>query len=204
MRRVALLLVVIAAPALAVHGPAPVPAPAGAKTKAKTKRKAVPRQCRKAVYRRHHPKRCRVKPKVKPKPKPAPTTPVFTGGAPTATAPVVAPPASSPPGSGGTPPSGTPPPLPRRLAVDEGEYWLSPSHDPVAAGQVTFYANNFGQDAHDLTIEAGTTQYGQVAVPAGGHATLVATLPAGTYRLYCSLFDREHDQLGMNATLVVQ
>jgi plastocyanin len=97
-----------------------------------------------------------------------------------------------------------PPPLPRRLAVDENEYTVFPSRNPVAAGDVEFNVNNFGQDDHDLTITNGTNQFGQVFVAAGTSARLTATLPPGTYKLYCSLLNGLHDGYGMHAALTVQ
>ncbi|MDX6668410.1 MAG: hypothetical protein QOK04_1790 [Solirubrobacteraceae bacterium] len=96
------------------------------------------------------------------------------------------------------------PPLPRRLAVDENEYTVLPSRNPVGAGDVEFNVNNFGQDDHDLTITNGTSQLGQVFVAAGTSARLTATLPAGTYKLYCSLLNGLHDGYGMHANLTVQ
>jgi plastocyanin len=110
-------------------------------------------------------------------------------------------PADIQPGSG----TGSPaPPLPRRLAVDENEYTVVPSHNPVGAGTIEFNVNNFGQDDHDLTITDGTSQFGQVFVAAGTSASLTATLPPGTYKLYCSLLNGLHDGYGMHANLSVQ
>jgi plastocyanin len=112
-------------------------------------------------------------------------------------------PSNVPPGSGtgSSPPSS---PLPRRLAVDENEYTVFPSRNPVGAGDLEFNVNNFGQDDHDLTITNGTNQFGQVFVAAGTSEILTATLPAGTYKLYCSLLNGLHDGYGMHATLTVQ
>ena len=101
----------------------------------------------------------------------------------------------------------TPPPLPRRLSVDEAEWSVTPSRNPVGTGQVELNVNNLGEDDHDLTVErADGTRVAQTAViPPGGDATLTATLPPGTYKLYCSLYgNHEHDRLGMHAELVVK
>jgi uncharacterized cupredoxin-like copper-binding protein len=110
--------------------------------------------------------------------------------------------------SGGSGGSGTaaPPALPSRTGVDEQEYSVYPSHNPVAAGSVEFDVQNLGMDDHDLTITdaAGTKVYGQVYVPAGQAAQLIATLPAGSYRLFCSLYTGAHDRAGMHASLVVK
>jgi plastocyanin len=120
---------------------------------------------------------------------------------------------TGPPDSGGAPapPTGSttpaaPPPLPSRTGVDEQEYSVYPSHNPVAAGNVEFDVQNLGMDDHDLTITdaAGTRVYGQVYVPAGQTGQVIATLPAGTYRLFCSLYNGAHDKAGMHASLVVK
>jgi plastocyanin len=107
--------------------------------------------------------------------------------------------------SGGTDPvSGGGTPLPRRLAVSEGEYYVSPSRSLVGSGNVQLYVNDYGQDAHNLTIsDAGGQQVAQVDVASGDRDVLLTVdLPPGNYRLFCSLFN--HDQLGMNHTLTVK
>jgi uncharacterized cupredoxin-like copper-binding protein len=101
----------------------------------------------------------------------------------------------------------TPPPLPTRLAVDEQEWSLVPTHDPVAAGPVQFNVTNYGMDQHDMAI---VDQSGQIVAQTAlidpqGSATLTANLQPGTYTLECTLFgNHEHYNLGMHATLTVQ
>ena len=114
---------------------------------------------------------------------------------------------TSPPGG---PPTQTTPtgpaPLPSRLEVDEQEWSVVPTHDPVAAGTVQFNVANYGQDQHDLAVVAPD---GQIVAQTGlidpqGTATLTASLAPGTYTLECTLFGHhEHYSLGMHATLVV-
>jgi plastocyanin len=105
------------------------------------------------------------------------------------------------------------PPLPRSLTVDESEYSVVPSERVVGSGTVTFQVYDRGQDAHNLTVQGPVTSTGpgrirgQVSMQSGGMATLVAKLPAGTYKLYCSLFagtPQSHEMLGMLALITVR
>jgi plastocyanin len=105
------------------------------------------------------------------------------------------------------------PPLPRSLTVDESEYVVVPSERVVGAGSVTFQVYDRGQDAHNLTIQGPVTSSGagrirgQVSMQSGGAATIVAKLPPGTYKLYCSLFagtPQSHEMLGMLALITVR
>jgi hypothetical protein len=99
------------------------------------------------------------------------------------------------------------PPPPLRLwsslGVTETEYAVTPSHLTLAAGLVRILVANRGMDGHDLTIaDANGTSVAYAMVTASqngrpGTATLVPRLPAGRYRLYCSLFD--HESRGMLA-----
>jgi plastocyanin len=95
------------------------------------------------------------------------------------------------------------PPLPRRLGVDENEYSVYPTHNPVGAGSVEFDVTNFGMDAHDFSIR---TSKGAVlsSTPLASRASAVVAvrLRPGRYTLFCSLLD--HEARGMRATLVVR
>jgi plastocyanin len=112
-----------------------------------------------------------------------------------------------------TPPNGQPdqppapppkPTYPSRTGVDEGEYWVYPAHGTLAAGDVELNAHNYGQDDHDLTIaDAQGTVLAQAYLTPGDEYSFALTLPAGTYRLYCSLYDGAHAQLGMDTTLTI-
>jgi plastocyanin len=84
------------------------------------------------------------------------------------------------------------------------EYAYTLSRPSLAAGEAIVELNNQGEDPHNLNLQL-----------AGGAGPLLQTpdtdplqrtsarftLPAGVYRLWCSL--PEHDERGMNATLVV-
>jgi plastocyanin len=105
------------------------------------------------------------------------------------------------------------PPLPRSLTVDESEWAVVPSERVVGAGTITFQVYDRGEDAHNLTVQGPVTSTGdgrirgQVLMQSGGMATIVAKLPAGTYKLYCSLFagtPQSHEMLGMLAEITVR
>jgi hypothetical protein len=109
----------------------------------------------------------------------------------------------------GLPPVTVPSPtallLPSRTGVLLDEWRVAPARNPVAAGAIELDATNSGEDAHDLTVARDGVVVAQTAVLEPGQATaLTATLPAGDYRLYCSLYDGAHDTAGMHATLKVR
>jgi plastocyanin len=86
-----------------------------------------------------------------------------------------------------------------RVVLQDDPYSLQSSYLTMKAGQVEFNVLNAGMDDHNLTIAgSGAT----VFTPPGEEAQLVAALPPGTYRLYCSLLN--HEQLGMWTTLTVK
>jgi len=105
------------------------------------------------------------------------------------------------------------PPLPHSLTVDESEWVIVPSQRVIAAGSDTFQVYDRGQDEHNLTIQGPITRTStgrmraQVWMQSGGSATIVANLPAGTYKLYCSMFagtPQSHEKLGMHALITVR
>lgn len=95
------------------------------------------------------------------------------------------------------------PALPSRTGVDEGEYYVTPSHPTVAAGTVELDPVDLGMDPHNFSVRdaAGRVVTG-VALGPGESQQLSVKLPVGTYTLYCSLYD--HERLGMHATLTVR
>jgi uncharacterized cupredoxin-like copper-binding protein len=93
--------------------------------------------------------------------------------------------------------------LAARTGVDEGEYYVRPTHPTVAAGSVEFDPANLGMDEHDLSVrDAQGRVLGRVVVEPGQTQTLTVSLPAGSYTLFCSLYD--HERLGMRAPLTVR
>jgi len=98
-------------------------------------------------------------------------------------------------------PAPTAPPLPSRskVVLDDDPYKVQSAYLTMQAGPLEFNVVNVGMDDHNLSIKGlPDTEF----VPAGGEGRLEVTLPAGTYRLYCSL--PSHEQLGMWTTLVVK
>ncbi len=100
------------------------------------------------------------------------------------------------------------PAFPRALSVDETEYQLNPSRTVVSSGRVRINVYNRGMDDHDLVVydAAGTTLGASVLLP-GAADELFVTLPAGDYRVVCSLFAGtpvSHEALGMSFTLTAQ
>lgn len=100
------------------------------------------------------------------------------------------------------------PALPRALSVDETEFQLGPSRTTVSAGQVRINVYNRGMDDHDLVVyDSAGGSVGKSILPPGASDQLVVTLPAGDYRVVCSLFAGttiSHEGFGMRFTLRVQ
>ena len=64
--------------------------------------------------------------------------------------------------------------------------------------------NNQGEDPHNLNLQLANGQGPEYSVPEAASQKRQEdrfTLPAGTYRLWCSL--EGHEELGMKATLTV-
>jgi plastocyanin len=120
-----------------------------------------------------------------------------------APAPEAAPaPASPPPAT--TPPTG-PEPEANRLAVKSVEYYYLLSRPSVHAGEITVELNNQGEDPHNLNIRREGDEGEPMQIPETAslqHSVAKFDLPAGTYKLWCSL--PEHEEKGMHATLIVE
>ena len=122
---------------------------------------------------------------------------------PQATAPIGTPPAPSP-----APPAPEPTPEPEpeanRLAVKSAEYYFVLSRPSVQAGELTIELNNRGEDPHNLNLQLEGEEGEPLEIPeTPSLARSVATfdLPAGQYRLWCSL--PEHEERGMYTSLQV-
>ena len=104
------------------------------------------------------------------------------------------------------PPPGPPEPaLPRYVSATTTEWDIVLSRQLVAAGTVRIELRNMGEDPHDLVVvpEAG----GEAVHHFAEHdpdtwSDAPVELPAGRYRLFCSLLD--HAERGMQATLRVE
>jgi plastocyanin len=102
-------------------------------------------------------------------------------------------------------PTPQPEPTSNRLSVKADEYSFTLSRPGVAPGDVVVELNNQGEDPHNLNLRREGGEEEPLAVSEAGpleHRTARFALSAGTWRLWCSL--PEHDERGMNATLVVE
>jgi plastocyanin len=109
-----------------------------------------------------------------------------------------------------TPTTTTPvPTCPAAIGVREGEWFTQPSRTQLCAGKkVTWELDNVGMDDHDLQVldtDTGTVVATWDTASPGSYTTKALTLPAGTYRIYCTLSSngQSHDSLGMNAVVTV-
>jgi plastocyanin len=105
-------------------------------------------------------------------------------------------------------PAPQPPPEPEpavgRLSVKAAEYSFTLSRPALAAGEAIVELNNQGEDPHNLNLRREDSEDPTLTVAEAGsleRRTARFTLVAGTYRLWCDL--PEHDERGMNATLLV-
>ncbi len=101
-------------------------------------------------------------------------------------------------------PQAEPEPAVARLSVKALEFSYTLSRPTLAPGEVIVELNNQGEDPHNLNLQLEGGEGPPLAVPeAGPLERRVArfTLPAGDYRLWCSL--PQHDEWGMNASLTV-
>jgi uncharacterized cupredoxin-like copper-binding protein len=119
-----------------------------------------------------------------------------TRPAPSSTAPAAVPTATPEPAATPTP---APFPSRTRVVLDDDPYKVQSAYLTMQSGPLQFNVVNVGMDDHNLSIKGrADTEF----VAAGGEGRLEVTLPAGTYRLYCSL--PGHEQAGMWTTLVVR
>lgn len=120
-------------------------------------------------------------------------------------APVIAPPIPAPAPPTPAPPAEEPEPEANRLAVKAAEYFYVLSRPAVRAGEVTVELNNRGEDPHNLNIREEGSAAEPLEIPETDSLQRnVASfdLPAGNYRLWCSL--PEHEERGMYTELVVE
>lgn len=118
-----------------------------------------------------------------------------------------APPAVTPaPAPAPPPPSGEEPePEANRLSVKAAEYFYVLSQPSVRAGEVTVELNNRGEDPHNLNLreEGGAGAPFELPETESLQRSVSSfDLPAGKYRLWCSL--PEHEKNGMYTELVVE
>lgn len=108
----------------------------------------------------------------------------------------VTPPLSDPP------PVGSPAPAPvARLGVVAREWSLVMSRSVLPAGKARVQLQNFGEDAHNLRIESVGASLDVPLAESGEVQEAGGTLPAGEYKVYCTL--PGHEAQGMRARLTV-
>ncbi len=113
-------------------------------------------------------------------------------------------PAPAPPA---TPPS-EPEPVANRVSVkskDTTGYSYTLSRPQAGAGAITLELNNEGEDPHNLNLRlegSGEAAHSIADTAPGQQRTATFNLPAGTYRLWCSI--PTHDEQGMHATLILE
>jgi plastocyanin len=120
---------------------------------------------------------------------------------PVAAAPAPASPAPASPAA----PEPEPEPEANRVAAKASEYYWVLSRPKVKAGTVTVELNNQGEDPHNLNLQREGNEGGPLQIPETAslqHDVASFDLPAGKYRLWCSL--PEHEEKGMHTTLTVE
>lgn len=103
-----------------------------------------------------------------------------------------------------TPPPPDPEPEANRLSVKAREFYYVLSRPSVKPGEVTIELNNQGEDPHNLNLLLEGSSGEPLQIPeTDSEERNVETfdLPAGKYKLWCSL--PEHEEQGMTATLQV-
>lgn len=114
-----------------------------------------------------------------------------------------------------TPPAPAPPPTPvpepepepevNRVSARAAEFYFTLSRPKVKAGAVTVELNNQGEDAHNLNLrrEGDEGEVLEISETGSGQRSVAGfDLPAGRYRLWCSL--PEHEEKGMSTALTVE
>ena len=108
-----------------------------------------------------------------------------------------------------TPPAPDPPPAdpadPQpagRLGVTAREWSLVLSRSVLPAGRAIVQLQNFGEDAHNLRLESADATIDVPLTQSGDVQQAEGTLPAGDYKVYCTL--PGHDAAGMHAQLTVR
>lgn len=120
---------------------------------------------------------------------------------PVAATPAAASPAPAPPAA----PEPEAEPEANRVSARASEYYWILSRPKVKAGVVTVELNNQGEDPHNLNLQREGNEGEPLQIPETAslqHDVASFDLPAGKYRLWCSL--PEHEEKGMKTTLRVE
>lgn len=92
------------------------------------------------------------------------------------------------------------------VRIRTSEYRIEITPVDVPAGPVTFDVENAGSEAHGLKIEGQGVEAETGGVQPGGEAAVTATLPPGTYEVYCPMESggERHRDRGMRTTITVR
>jgi plastocyanin len=123
--------------------------------------------------------------------------PMVAAGLEAVTAPGQVTPPAGDPASPGTPA----PASVARLGVVAREWSLVLSRNSLPAGKARVQLQNFGEDAHNLRIESVGSSLDVPLAESGEVQEADGTLPAGDYKIYCTL--PGHEAQGMRARLTV-
>jgi plastocyanin len=91
-----------------------------------------------------------------------------------------------------------------RVSARADEFYFTLSRPSVKAGEVTVELNNQGEDPHNLNLllEGGAGEPLEIPETDSEERNVASfDLPAGKYKLWCSL--PEHEEKGMTTTLLV-
>jgi uncharacterized cupredoxin-like copper-binding protein len=102
-----------------------------------------------------------------------------------------------------TPPSFAATTAPKVVQVELYEWKIELEPASVPPGPVRFAIVNKGQIPHGFEVEGHGVEKKVAQIPAGKTATLLATLPAGSFETYCPIGNGSHKMLGMHADLKV-
>ncbi|HEX7937413.1 MAG TPA: cupredoxin domain-containing protein [Gemmatimonadaceae bacterium] len=89
------------------------------------------------------------------------------------------------------------------VTVTLTEWKVAMSRDTVHAGPVTFRITNNGTITPGLYVRGDGVDKGTKDIPARQSTSLVVTVKAGTYDVFCPMSDESHKLAGMKHTLVV-
>src|SRR5262245_56743911 len=92
---------------------------------------------------------------------------------------------------------------PKVVQVELYEWKIELEPASVPPGPVRFEIANKGQIPHGFEVEGKGVEKEVSQIASGKKATLLATLPAGTFETYCPIGNGSHKMLGMKASLKV-
>lgn len=94
-------------------------------------------------------------------------------------------------------------PRPATVEVRLSEWSVELSQQTIAPGVVTFVVTNSGQIPHAIEVEGAGIETELEEIQPGATDTLVVSLQAGRYEIYCPVGSGSHKKLGMTTGLTV-